>query len=102
MASSVTYDSSGLDNLIRRLGRETERVAGESRQRVAEAARNRAPVKSGRLRRSIAVVGDEVQVGAAYGAEVEGRTPFLEPSVIEDERTFEQALDATVRRLGNG
>lgn len=96
---SVSLDTSGLDNLIRNLGRDMERAAEESRQQIARSAREKAPVKSGRLRESIAVVGDEVQVQAPYAEKAEARQPFLEPAIRDETPAFERALEAVVRRL---
>ncbi|NWG09034.1 MAG: HK97 gp10 family phage protein [Nitrososphaerales archaeon] len=61
----------------------------EAARLIAQKARGKAPVRTGRLRDSIKVVGERVEVQAVYGSYVEYGTgkmearPFLRPAVRE-------------------
>jgi hypothetical protein len=101
MSVDVRLDTGPLDNLIRNLGRESEKAAQDAAETIARRARERVPVRSGRLQRSLRAVSGAVE-GEDYGAIVEERTPFLAPAVEETEPEFERALEQVVRRLGNG
>lgn len=83
---------------------ESRRAVKSSADRIAEKARNYAPVDTGALRGSIEAVSTvagkeaEVRVGAEYGRFVEFGTykmeaqPFLSPAVAEEKEAFFAAV----------
>lgn len=108
-------DSRGLDRLLRELPRESDQVVRKAAFDIEAKAKQKAPVDTGFLRNSIAMVdtdaGDgqaEVVVGADYGTYVEFGTssreaqPYMTPAVEAVRPQFEKGLAALVKRLGNG
>ena len=100
MSITVSLDTSGLDHLIRGLGSETDKVIEQTAENIVRKAKERAPVRTCRLRASIHQEKGAITVGAPYAAIVEARKPFLAPVLAESEGDLEKALEAAVRRLG--
>lgn len=112
--SDVTMDTRGLDRLLRDLPKEADAVVRKAAFDIEARAKRKAPVDTGALRNSIAVVdetrGDaeaEVNVGAEYGAYVELGTvdraakPYLAPAVEAVRPGFEKAMESLMKRLGD-
>ena len=64
-----------------------EKLPGELAEAIAEEARNRAPVRTGRLKRSISAVDGVVYIDAFYASFLEDGTsrsapqPFVRPAI---------------------
>lgn len=74
-------------------------------QLIAERARGKAPVRTGRLRSSIKAIRERVEVGAPYGKYVEFGTrrmparSFLRPAVSEIILDLERILESDMKEM---
>lgn len=100
VSTRIHYNN--IPSIVLKINSESQRVAYDTARSIAAGARQRAPVRTGYLKRSIEVIpnrpGFTVQAGAPYAAFVEYGTatqrarPFMRPSVETSKQSFLASL----------